>query len=155
MRITLSEEDATRLEVPRDLEFDPNRIMGTDLIAMEEQIGWSFEHLEEAMLGEPAKNAVGQPIWETDAKGKVVLDDKGKPKQQRVMKSATLVAITWLCVRRANPAVRWEGFDFAVTGAAFVSEPEGKAPSSPTGTTTGKRRSPRSSASSRGSSAKS
>jgi hypothetical protein len=155
MRITLSEEDATRLECPRELEFDPNRIMGSDLIALEEQLGWSFEQLEEAMLGEPAKNAIGEPIWETDAKGKIVLDAKGKPQPLRTLKSRTLIAVTWLCVRRANPAVRWEGFDFAVTATKFDDDPPaGKAPS-PTNTTTGKPRSARSSATRRGSSAKS
>lgn len=149
--ITLSEQDAARLECPRDLGFDPETIMGSDLVALEEELGWSIDQLEGAMMGEPAKNAVGQPIWETDGNGKLILDDKGNPTPMRVMKARTLMVVTWLCVRRANPAVRWEGFDFNVTATAFDSEeqPAGKA-SSPPSTTTGKRRSPRSSASRRG-----
>ncbi len=154
MRITLSEEDAQRLGVPREMNFREDRIMGSELIALEEQVGWDVERLDQALIGEPVTNAIGQPVWVLDDKDKPVLDDKGKPRQQRAMKVRTLMVLAWMCARRANPAIAWDGFDINVLATEFVPEPEGKAPS-PTGTTTGKRPSRRSSASSRGSSAKS
>lgn len=158
MRIRLSEEDATRLGCPRDLEFDPDKIMGRELIAMEEEVGWNVDRLEESLQGEYLKNALGEPVYETDDKGKLVLDGGGKPMRARGLKAATVIVMTWLAARRAGSKVPYSEFDFNVTGAEFDPEEPGKAPTtppSPTNTTTGKRRSARSSASSRGSSAKS
>jgi len=154
MRITLSEEDAQRLGVPRELEFREDRVMGSELIALEEQVGWDVDKLDQALNGEPATNALGEPLWALDDKGKPVLDDKGKPVQQRVMKVRTLMVLAWMCVRRTNPAVTWDGFDINIIATELSPGTEGKAPSPP-GTTTGKRPSRRSSASSRGSNAKS
>lgn len=158
MRIRLSEEDAERLGCPRDIEFDYDKVMGRELIAMEEQAGWDIHRLEQGLEGEYLTNALGEPIWETDSKGKVVLDGGGKPMRARGLKMATVMVVTWLAVRRAGSTVSYADFDFDVTGAEFDPEEPGKAPptpASPTTTTTGKRRSARSSASSRGSSAKS
>jgi hypothetical protein len=153
MRIRLSEEDATRLGVPRDLEFDPERIMGRDLIALEEEVGWNVDSLEENLQGEYLTNALGEPVWETDDKGKVVLDGGGKPMRARGLKVATVLVVTWLAARHAGCKVPYVEFDFAVTGAEFDSAEPGKAPASPTSTTTGKPRSRRSSATRRGSNA--
>ena len=156
MRIRLTEEDAERLGCPRDLQFDHEKLMGRELMALEAQVGWSFQDLEHKMQGEPATNALGEPVWETDAKGKVVLDGGGKPMRMLVLKIEQLMVVTWLCVYRHNPGVAWADFDFNVTGTEFDSgDDSGKEQSSPTNTTTGKRRSARSSASSRGSNAKS
>lgn len=155
MRITLSEEDAQRIGVPRELEFREDRIMGSDLIALEEQFGWTVDKLDQALLGEPATDPAGGPVWELDDKGKPVLDGKGKPVQARTMSVRTLMVITWIAARRAVPDLPWNGFDISITGTDFVPEPEGKEPPSPPATTTGKRRSARSTGSSRGSSARS
>lgn len=153
IRLRLSEEDAQRLEVPRDLEFDTDKLMGRDLIALEEEAGWDIDRLDQAMAGEPTTNAVGQPVWETDAKGKVVLVN-GKPVQARGLKMSTLLVIAWIAARRSGYKGRYAEFDFCITAAEFESvEEPGKGPASPTTTTTGKPRSRRSSASSRGSSA--
>lgn len=156
MRIRLSEEDAQRLGCPRDLEFDPEKIMGRELIAMEEEVGWDVDRLEESLQGDYLKNALGEPVFETDANGKVVLDGGGKPMRARGLKIATVIVITWLAARRAGCKVPYADFDFAVTGAEFDAEEPGKAPeapASPTNTTTGKPRSRRSSATRRGSNA--
>ena len=158
MRIRLTEEDATRLGCPRDLEFDPDRLMGRELIALEEEVGWTVDSLEQNLQGEYLKNALGEPIFETDDKGKLVLDGGGKPMRARGLKMTTVVVIGWLAARRAGSKVPYAEFDFNVNGAEFdPEEPEpGKAPASPaspTSTTTGKRRSPRSSATRRGSNA--
>ncbi len=153
MRIRLSEEDAERLGCPRDIEFDQNKVMGRELIAMEEQAGWDIHRLEAGLEGEYLTNALGEPIWEME-NGKVVLDGGGKPMRARGLKMATVMVITWLAVRRAGSTVAYKDFDFDVTSAEFEPEEPGKAPAaSPTTTTTGKRRSPRSSATRRGSSA--
>lgn len=154
MRIRLSEEDAQKLQVPRDLEFSEERLMGRELMALEAQVGWSFQDLEHKLEGEYATNALGEPIWETDAKGKIVLDGGGKPMRARVLKIEALMVIAWLCVFRANPEISWKSFDINITGTDFIPEEDpGKAQSSPTNTTTGKPRSRRSSATKRGSSA--
>jgi hypothetical protein len=155
MRIRLSEEDAGRLGCPRDLEFDADRLMGRELIALEEEVGWTVDSLEENLQGEYLKNALGEPVFETDAKGKLVLDGGGKPMRARGLKMTTVVVITWLAARRAGSKVPFADFDFNVNGAEFDPEEPGKAPASPTNTTTTKPRSARRSASSRGSSAKS
>lgn len=158
MRIRLTEEDATRLGCPRELEFDPDRLMGRELIALEEEVGWNVDSLEENLQGDYLKNALGEPVFETDAKGKVVLDGGGKPMRARGLKMTTVVVITWLAARRAGSKVPYSEFDFNITGAEFDAEEPGKAPAtpaSPTSTTTTKRRSARSSGSSRGSSARS
>jgi hypothetical protein len=155
MRIRLTEEDATRLDCPRDLEFDAERLMGRELIALEEEVGWTVDSLEENMQGEYLKNALGEPVWETDDKGKVVLDGGGKPMRARGLKASTILVIAWIAARRAGCKVPYAEFDFAVTGAEFDTEEPGKAPASATNSTTGKRRSPQSSATRRGSNAKS
>lgn len=153
MRIRLTEEDATRLGCPRELEFDPEKLMGRELIALEEEVGWNVDNLEENLQGEYLKDALGGPVFETDDKGKVVLDGGGKPMRARGLKIATVLVITWLAARRAGCTVPYAEFDFSVTGAEFDPEEPGKAPASPTNTTTGKRRSARSSATRRGSNA--
>lgn len=155
MRIRLTEEDATRLGCSRDLEFDADRLMGRELIALEEEVGWNVDSLEEKLQGEYLKDALGGPVFETDAKGKVVLDGGGKPMRARGLKVSTILVIAWLAARRAGCKVPYAEFDFAVSGAEFDPEEPGKAPASPTNTTTTKPRSARRSASSRGSSAKS
>ena len=155
MRIRLSEEDATRLGCPRDLEFDPDKLMGRELIALEEEVGWNFDTLEENLQGEYLKNALGEPVFETDDKGKVVLDGGGKPMRARGLKMTTVVVIAWIAARRAGSKVPYAEFDFNVNGAEFDTEEPGKAPASPTSTTTTRPRSARRSASSRGSSARS
>lgn len=156
MRIRLTEEDAARFAIDRDLEFNEQRLMGRELMALEAQVGWTFQDLERKLEGEYATNALGEPVWETDAKGKIVLDGGGKPMRARVLKIEPLMVITWLCVYRANPEIAWKTFDMNVTGTEFTPEEDpGKAPNSPKNTTTTKRRSARSSASNRGSSAKS
>lgn len=152
MRIRLSEEDAALLGCPRDLEFDPERLMGRELIALEEEVGWNFDSLEENLQGEYLKNALGEPVFETDDTGKVVLDGGGKPMRARGLKMTTVVVIAWLAARRSGCKLPYAEFDFNVTGAEFDPEEPGKAPASATSTTTGKPRSRRSSASSRGSS---
>jgi hypothetical protein len=124
MKIRLSEEDAERLGCPRDLEFDFEKLMGRELMALEEQVGWSFDEFAQKMQGEPLKNALGEPVWETDDKGKVVLDAGGKPMRARGLRIAQLMVMTWLCVFRTNPDVTWKGFDFNVVGTEFVDEEE-------------------------------
>jgi hypothetical protein len=156
MRIRLTEEDAERLGVARDLEFDSDKLMGRELIALEDEVGWTVDSLEANLQGEYLTNAIGEPVWETDDRGKVVLDGGGKPMRARGLKAATILVITWLAARRAGCTVPYAEFDFAVTGAEFDTEEPGKAPASPaspTSTTTGKPRSRRSSATRRGSSA--
>jgi len=159
MRIRLSEEDAARLGVPRDLEFDPDKLMGRELIALEEEVGWNVDSLEQHLQGEYLTNALGEPEWETDDNGKVVLDGGGKPMRARGLRVATVLVVAWLAARRAGCRVPYAEFDFAVTGAEFDTEEPGKAPASsasrasPTSTTTGKRPSRRSSVTKRGSNA--
>lgn len=157
MKIRLSEEDAERLGCPRDLVFDESRLMGRELMALEEQVGWTFQDLERKLQGDPAVDHTGAPIWETDDKGKLVLAD-GKPTQMRVLRVEQLMVMAWLCAFRANPDVAWKTFDINLTGAEFSDDSPGKDPTpaaSKPSTTSTRRRSARSSASPRGTSGKS
>ena len=152
MKITLSEEDAVRLAVPRELVFDYGRFMGRDLLELEEQVGWSIVDLEHALNGTPAVNAIGGPIYEMDPKNpdKPLLDGGGKPIVARTLSTRTLLVMVWMCVRRANPDVTWKTFDFNMVAAEFDPEDEsGKgstAAPSKRSTTGTRRRSQRSSA---------
>lgn len=155
MKITLSEADAKRLNCPRVLIFDEEGLTGRDLMELEEQVGWSADSLERAFQGIPAVNALGGPIYEMDG-DKPKLDGMGKPIRVMTLTTKTLMVVVWLCVRRANPEIDWKSFDFHV-GATEIDnaeEPVGKAPS-PKSTTTTKPRSRRSTASPRGTSARS
>lgn len=154
MKITLSESDAARLGCPRTLTYDEEGITGRDLMELEEQVGWSADQLDRAMQGVPAVNAIGGPLYEMDGDSPK-LDPMGKPIRVMTMATKTVMVMVWLCVRRANPAVKWDEFDFHLASAEFGDgEPVGKA-HSPTNTTTTKPRSRRSSASARGTSGKS
>lgn len=157
IRIKLCEEDATRLNCPRDLLFDFTNVTGRDLLELEEQVGWSFDRFEREVGGVPATNALGGPVYEM-AGDKPKLDGMGKPIRAMVITTRVLMVVIWMCVRRANPDVEWKTFDFTISATEVESEEEepGKAPvNSRKSTTTTKRRSARSSASPRGTSGKS
>ena len=152
MRIRLSERDAEHFGCPRELEFDFEQLTGRDLLELEEQVGWTFDTFQSSFEGTPAVNAIGGPIYEMN--GDVPkLDPMGKPIRVMAISTRTIMVMVWLCVRRANPAVRWESFPdgFTIAAVEIEDEPEGKAPanSRPSSTTT-KPRSRKSSTSRRG-----
>lgn len=129
MKIRITQDDADRLGCPRDLEFEFDRVMGRELMALEEQVGWAFHEFEKEMQGEPlAEPVTGAPVWETDEHGKLVTDPKtGKPVQARGLRVKQLMVMVWLCVFRANPAVAWATFDVNLMGAEFSDDgPAGK-----------------------------
>jgi hypothetical protein len=129
MKIRLSEQDAARLGCPRDLEFDFEQLSGRDMLELEEQLGWSFDTFQSALEGTPAVNALGGPIYEMN--GDVPkLDPMGKPIRVMAISTKAIVVIVWMCARRANPAIRWESFDFNMTTIEIDNEeePAGKAP---------------------------
>jgi|SRR5688572_7548626 len=149
MKIRLSEEDATRLGCPRELSFDLEHLSGRDLLELEEQVGWSFDTFQRELEGTPAVNALGGPIYEMD--GDVPkLDPMGKPIRVMAISTKATIVVVWMCARRANPAIRWQEFDFNIAAVEFDDEePAGKAPAkarSRTSTTTTRRRSRTSSA---------
>lgn len=152
MRIRLSEQDAANFGCPRDLGFDFEQLTGRDLLELEEQVGWTFDTFQSAAEGMPATNALGGPIYEMN--GDVPkLDPMGKPVRVMTISTRTIIVMVWLCVRRANPAVRWDTFPdlFNIAGVEIEDEPEGKAPArSRTSTTTTKPRSRKPSTSRRG-----
>jgi len=157
MRIRLSEEDAERLGCPRNLEFDFERVMGRELMALEEQVGWDYSTFGTKMQGIPLTDHAGAPVWETDDDGKLVTDPKtGKPIQMRGLKVEQLLVMVWLCVLRANPQCRWDTFDVNLAATDFVEDSAGKAEADSEPSTSGtKRRSPKGSGSGRGSKKKS
>jgi hypothetical protein len=158
LRIRLSEEDTTRLGCPQELTFEYGKMMGRDLLELEEQVGWSIDQFERQLEGVPAVNALGGPIYEMDG-DKPKLDGGGKPILAMTYTTKTVMVLVWMCVRRANPDVAWKTFDFDVTAAEIDNDDEeevGKAPSranSKKSTTGTSRRSRASSASRRGTNA--
>jgi hypothetical protein len=158
--ITLSEADAERIGVPRNLSVDIDKLMARELIAMERVTGWSYEALAFSLEGRPAKNALGQPIFETDDDGTLKKDPAGNPIQVMGFNLEALLVVVWLAVRRAKGEdVAWELIDLDINATEFGGD-EGKAPSradrraaSRNGSSTTKSRSGTSSASRRTSSA--
>ncbi len=125
MKFRLSEEDAQRLDCPRDVEFDENRLMGREAIALS-KIGWSMERLAAAQAGVPVTDGDGNAMYERDANGDVVLKG-GKPAFLLAVDPEALLVIGWLAVRRTKGAdVPWDGFDLDLR--AFAESIEGEEP---------------------------
>lgn len=154
MKFTLTEEDAARIGVPRELELDLGKVMGRELIAMERVTRWSYEALMDALTGRSVVNAIGQPVFETEDDGVTrKKDPAGNPIQAVGFDLEALLIVAWLAVRRIKGTdFDWETFDLDISGLEFGEDDEGKAPNraarraSKTNTTITKARSRRSSA---------
>lgn len=111
MKFTLSEEDAARLECPRDVEFDDTRLTGREAIAMKKLTGWTFERFGQAFAGERVVDDDGQQVWELDDTGAVKKDEAGNRVPLRSVDPEAILVGVWLAVRRTAGDRPWKGFD--------------------------------------------
>lgn len=127
MKFRLSEEDAARLDCPRDVEFDSNKLMGREAIALD-KMGWPLDRLGE-LAGTPVVDADGNPRYQLDDAGNPVLVD-GKPLQMHVFNPEAALVMIWIAVRRATGRdIPWGTFDVDIVAALeSVDESPGKAP---------------------------
>lgn len=127
MKFRLSEEDAERLDCPRDVEFDSNKLMGREAIALD-KMGWPLDRLGD-LAGTPVVDADGKPKYQLDAAGHPVLVD-GQPLQMHVFNPEAALVMIWIAVRRATGrAIDWDTFDINLVAAMeSVDESPGKAP---------------------------
>lgn len=135
MKVRLSEADAARLDCPRDVEFDQQRVMGREAIALS-KIGWSLERLGHASGGRPVMGDDGKPMHATDENGQVQLDAGGNPVLLLTLDPEALLVMVWLAVRRAKGCdVPWADFDVdirAVAESLGEEDEPGKAGPKPT-----------------------
>lgn len=130
MRIRLSEEDAERLDCPREVEFDEERLTGREAIALKKLTGWTFERFAQALGGgERAVDDDGNVIWELDETGAPVADEAGNKVPLRTIDPEALLVAIWLAVRRTAGDRPWKDFDVNLIGTEFPDDEvdEGKA----------------------------
>lgn len=136
MKFTLSEQDATRLECPREVQFDLDKLMGRELIVLQKSVGWNFELLQRKLAGEPLTDTLGNQLFELDDDGSEKRDEAGNRVRAIGLDFETILVMIWLACRRAKGAdIAWETFDVNLM-AAVVDDP-GKDPT-PTSSTTRK-----------------
>jgi hypothetical protein len=139
VKITLSAEDAERMQCPQVVEFDDKRIMAREAIAIQKATGWSMDGLGRALGGTPVTSPDGSPVYETDEDGVEIRDQFGNRIRLREINMEALLLAAWIAVRRSGVTVPWDDFDLDLLGAQWgddeVVEP-GKGP--PSGTTTSK-----------------
>lgn len=128
MRFRLSEEDAERLNCPRDIEFDETRLTGREAIALKKQTGWSLERLGQAMAGDRVIDDAGNQVWQLDEHGDPVIDDAGQKIPLRAIDPECLLVMAWLAVRRTAGDRPWRDFDIDLVSFGQVpDDDEGKA----------------------------
>jgi hypothetical protein len=127
MKIRLTAADAARLDCPREIEFDADRLMGREAIALS-RIGWSLERLGDAQAGRPVTDSDGNVMYERDENGDIVTKG-GKPVFLMAVDPESMLVLAWLAVRRAKGTdVPWDGFDIDLRAfAESVDEDPGKA----------------------------
>lgn len=138
MKITLTEEDAARIGCPRVVEFDDNRIMTREAIAIQKTTGYSLEGLGRGLTGVPVKDADGNLRYRTDDEGNEVRDEFGHRTVLREIDIEALLVAAWIAVRRSGVQVPWDDFDLDLLGTEFGDAEvvdEGKALPSETTTT--------------------
>lgn len=111
MKFQLSEEDAQRLDCPREVEFDESRLTGREAIAMKKLTGWTFERFGQGIAGERVVDDDGNQVWELDDTGAVVRDEAGNRVPLRSVDPEAILVGVWLAVRRTAGDRPWKGFD--------------------------------------------
>ena len=132
MKIRLSEEDATRYGVERDIEVDESKFMAREVIVMQKVTGWTVDKLGRALQGKVALDDDGKPLYLRDGEGNEVHDESGKRIPLREVDVEALLILAWMGVRRLNPEVKYVDFDIDLTGVNFggdedIEGDEGKA----------------------------
>lgn len=130
MRFQLSEEDAQRLDCPRDVEFDETRLTGREAIALKKLTGWSMERLAQAMTGDRVVDDDGNQVWQLDEHGDPAKDEAGNRIPLRSMDPEAMLVMAWLAVRRTVGDRPWKDFDVNLMASGEVDE--GKAPETTT-----------------------
>lgn len=131
-KFRLSEEDAARLDCPRDVEFREDRIMGREAIALS-RIGWSMERLYAVVeRGTPVVDGAGNAMFEVDENGEPKLDDWGKPIRLVAVDPEAALVMVWLAVRRAKGVdVPWPEFDVDLMRLESIIGDDEEAPAAP------------------------
>lgn len=128
MKFTLSEEDATRIGCPREVEFNLDKLMGRELIALQKAVGWNFEYLQRKLAGEPLTDTLGNQLFELDDDGNEIRDEAGNRVRVIGLDFETILVMIWIAARRAKGAdIPWETFDVNLMAAVAEQDP-GKAP---------------------------
>lgn len=125
MQFILSEQDAAALGIPREVTYDEERLGLKDAIALEEQAGMSVDTLGTLLSGKPVTEN-GGPVWETDDRGKLVVDEQGNPVQKRDVSTRALAIALWLGCRQAGSKVDFDDFDVNLLAMNFVEADQGK-----------------------------
>lgn len=136
MKFTLSEEDATRLECPRQVVFDLDKLMGRELIVLQKSVGWNFELLQRKLSGEPLTDTLGNQLFEMDENGNEIRDEAGNRIRVIGLDFETILVMLWLACRRAKGSdIAWETFDVNLMAAVHEQDDSGKAPTKRSSTT--------------------
>lgn len=128
MKIILSEDDATRLGVPRELEYNENKLMGREAIAIQKATGWTPSALARALDGRVVLDEDGQPLYDTDDAGQPVLDEDGRRVPLRDVDAEALVILVYVAVLRSGVKIKYADFDIDFFGTKFGGEDPGKGP---------------------------
>lgn len=128
MKIKIAAEDAERLGCPETVEYDPEKIMGREAIAIQRQTGYGMQKLGSLLEGTVQRGADGKPLYVEDDQGEPVLDEHGRKTPLRDIDVEALLVMVWIACRRAGCQVPYDDFDINLGGLEYLDdeEPAGK-----------------------------
>lgn len=128
MKLRITGEDADRLGCPREVEYEPDRLMGREAIAIQRQTGYSLQKLGTLLEGTVLLGPDGKPLYETDDQSEPIVDEHGRKTAVREVDTEALLVVVWIACRRAGCQVPYDDFDVNIAGVEWIDsgEPEGK-----------------------------